>query len=241
MNLLTVKSNVSSFSDMLLDFTSLFFPECCQGCAAALAKGEEILCTRCIAELPRTGYLDFENNPMHEKFIGRVPIKHAWAFLRFRKAGIVQHLLHKLKYDDKPEIGVRLGRLFGKEIMDRGLSSAFDVIVPLPLFSSRQRSRGYNQSAKIAQGMSETLQLPLNTECCQRGRNTQTQTTKTKSERWGNVEAAFKIKDRIAIENKRILLVDDVITTGATLEACGGQLLKSGCYELSMACIAEAQ
>ncbi len=240
MSLLTRKSNGSSLWNAFSDFASLFFPEYCLGCSEGLIKGEEILCTRCLSELPRTGYIDFEENPIKEKFIGRLPVKNAWAFLRFRKEGIVQHLLHQLKYNNQPEVGIRLGKLFGRELKNTGYSQ-FDLIIPLPLHASRQKNRGYNQSAKFAEGLSSSLEIPFSLDCCFRLKNTQTQTRKNRSERWENVEVAFQVIDKSKIENKRILLVDDVITTGATLEACGRQLINGGCRELSIACIAEAQ
>ncbi|HTH58475.1 MAG TPA: ComF family protein [Cyclobacteriaceae bacterium] len=239
MSLLTVKSNGSSSTNALSDFVSLFFPEYCLGCSGGLVKGEEILCTICLTNLPRTDHLDIDENPLKEKFIGRIPLKAAWAFLRFRKTGIVQHLLHELKYNSHPEVGVRLGKLFGSEMKRK--DPEFDLIVPLPLHASRQRSRGYNQSAKIAEGLSDSLEVPYSEMVCSRRTNTKSQTTKSRAERWQNVEEAFLINNHEAICDKRILLVDDVITTGATIEACGRQLLRSGCRELSIACIAEAQ
>ena len=124
--------------------------------------------------------------------------------------------------------------------MEKGFSQ-FDLIIPLPLHASRKKNRGFNQSEKFAEGLSSALGIPVNSDCCVRLKNTQTQTRKNRSERWENVELAFQVKQSSMIENKRILLVDDVITTGATLEACGRQLLDSGCGELSIACIAEAQ
>lgn len=239
MSLLTVKSNGSSPAGVFADFVSLFFPEYCLGCSGGLVKGEEILCTTCLTNLPWTDHLQVDDNPLKEKFIGRIPLRAAWAFLRFRKTGIVQHLLHQLKYNNQPEVGIRLGRLFGSEL--KNTNSGLDLIVPLPLHSSRQRSRGYNQSAKIAEGLSQSLEIPFSSTVCSRLKKTESQTTKTKAERWENVDAAFLVKDENAIRGKRILLVDDVITTGATIEACGRQLLKAGCSELSIACIAEAQ
>jgi ComF family protein len=241
MSLLTVKSNGSSLASTVSDFISLFFPEYCLGCSSGLVKGEDILCTACLSGLPRTDYLTFKDNPIKEKFIGRIPIKAAWAFLKFRKTGIVQHLLHQLKYNNHPEVGVRLGKLFGNEMKDLGLGSDLDLIVPLPLHSSREKNRGYNQSAKFAEGLSESLRVPLSVSVCERRKKTQTQTRKTRTERWENVDDAFVIKGHNAINGKHILLVDDVITTGATIEACGRQLINAGCKELSIACIAEAQ
>jgi len=239
MNLLTVKSNGSSRADVFSDFVSLFFPEYCLGCFNGLVKGEEILCTVCLANLPRTDHVYVEDNPLKEKFIGRIPLRKAIAFLRFRKTGIVQHLLHQLKYNNQPEVGIRLGKLFGSELTN--LKSEFDLILPLPLHPTRQRNRGYNQSAKFAEGLSCSLEIPFNARACTRMRKTESQTKKTRSERWENVEEAFVVIDENAIRDKRILLVDDVITTGATIEACGRQLIRAGCRELSIASIAEAQ
>ncbi|GHN00025.1 amidophosphoribosyltransferase [Cytophagales bacterium WSM2-2] len=180
------------------------------------------------------------HNPVWEKFLGRLPLKDAWAFLRFRKEGIVQHLLHQLKYANHPEIGIRLGMLFGKELKDNGITD-FDLIIPLPLHPAKQRKRGYNQSTKLAEGISALLEVPYDDRICKRVLNTVTQTQKTKSQRWENVNQAFSVSNPSAIEGKKLLLVDDVITTGATLEACGQTLFSCGAKELSIACIAEAQ
>ena len=223
------------------DFISLFFPNSCLGCSEALVKGEEILCTHCLAELPRTNYHLQQTNPIEDRLFGRMPVKHAWAFLKFRKSGIVQHLLHQLKYNNHPEVGVRIGMLFGKELREQGLEKEFDLIVPVPLHYSRQRKRGYNQSAKFAEGLSSSLVVPWDESISIRKQRTSTQTRKSKLDRWENVKDVFGIDLTEKILNKRILLVDDVITTGATLEACGQHLLKSNCAELSIACMAEAQ
>jgi ComF family protein len=222
------------------DFISLFFPEFCLGCSSALVRGEEILCTNCILELPRTGYHFQENNPITVKFIGRLPIKYAGAFLRFRKTGIVQKLLHHLKYSNHPEIGTRLGIVFGSELKNQNLNNDFDLIIPMPLHPSRQRKRGYNQSSMFAKGLSDSLGIPYRDDVIVRRVNTSTQTRKSKIERWDNVKEAFRVTDPTSIRGNRILLVDDIITTGASIEACGAELHKHSCKDLSVACIAEA-
>lgn len=241
MSLFTVKSNGKGWVSLFSDFTGLFFPEYCLGCSSGLVKGEEILCTRCIVGLPRTGYSFLNDNPVKEKFIGRLPLKYAIAFLKFRKTGIVQHLLHQLKYNNHPEVGKRLGMFFGKEMKDLGLDNEFDMIVPMPLHHSRQRKRGYNQSTMFVEGLKLSLEKPCYDNIVTRPINTSTQTQKNKAERWENVKQAFRVSDTRRTQGQRILLVDDIITTGASLEACGQELLHHGCKELSVVCIAEAQ
>lgn len=153
----------------------------------------------------------------------------------------MQRLLHELKYRQHPEVGVKLGKIYGKDLADAGLGQAFDLIVPVPLHPVRLRKRGYNQAAKFAEGISFALKVPMDESVSVRKANTSTQTSKTKLERWENVKDVFAIEPQANIAGKRILLVDDVMTTGATLEACGQHLIQHGCAELSVACIAEAQ
>lgn len=242
MSSIRLKSNpFHAGAELWGDFISLFFPNYCLGCTNTLVKGEEILCTQCILELPKTYFhLDLDN-PIRKRLEGRIHLMTAIAFLRFRKTGVVQHLLHQLKYNNHPEVGVRLGKIYGKELFDAGFKNYFDLIVPVPLHESRRRKRGYNQSAKFAEGLSESLQIPYDEKCIVRTVKTTTQTRKNKIDRWNNVKDVFHVAQPETITRKRILLVDDVITTGATMEACGHQLLASGCAELSFASLAEAQ
>ncbi|GIL22063.1 MAG: amidophosphoribosyltransferase [Bacteroidota bacterium] len=236
-----MKSNVRVQAlDLLRDFVSLVYPNYCLGCSNALFKGEEILCTFCISKLPKTNYLYDYNNPVMLRLQGRLRLKYGLAFLKFRKGGLVQKLLHQLKYNNHPELGEALGRVFGHEMYENGYANEFDVIIPVPLHASRKRARGYNQSAHIAKGIGAALKTPWDESISTRKVNTRTQTRKTKTERWHNVETVFDILDVNKIQDKRVLLVDDVMTTGATLEACGTRLLESGCRELSVACLAEA-
>ncbi len=242
MSSIRIKSNVINPAlDLCRDFVSLFYPQYCLGCSQALFKGEEILCTRCIRDLPKTGYHLEADNPIKLRLAGRLPAKHVMAFLRFRKTGIVQHLLHQLKYNNHPEVGIRLGKIYGNELMQAGYINEFDLVVPVPLHQTRKRRRGYNQSACFAQGLSSSLHIPWDETISTRKVGTSTQTRKTKVERWENVKDVFAIRESEKIKDARILLVDDVITTGATLEACGKHLIEAGCKELSIACLAEAQ
>ncbi len=221
------------------DFTSLFFPHYCLACQGPMVKGEDILCTSCLADLPKTSYHLRNENPVKSRLLGRLPLKYAWAFLKFRKNGMVQHLLHQLKYNNHPEVGVRLGQAYGLELSQSGYMSEFDLIVPVPLHHSRKRQRGYNQSAQFAVGLSQALNIQWDESVSVRLHSTGTQTNRSKSDRWENVKDVFSLGGN-SIAGKRILLVDDVITTGATLEACGQHLISNGCRELSVACIAEA-
>jgi len=154
---------------------------------------------------------------------------------------MVQHLLHQLKYNNQPEIGERLGQVYGRELSVVALNREFDLIVPVPLHRTRLRHRGYNQSAQFAKGLSAALNIAWDESVSIRTQGAATQTRKSKAERWENVKDVFSIKPRSPLADKRVLLVDDVITTGATLEACGQHLIAGGCASVSIACIAEAQ
>lgn len=225
---------------VLSDFVSLFFPKYCLACSNSLVGGEETFCTRCIIDLPRTNY-HLGENPVKDRLTGRLPLAHGFAFLKFKKGGNVQKMLHQLKYNQHPEVGVKLGKVYGHDLLTSGLGSEFDVIIPVPLHESRKRKRGYNQSAMFAEGLSYALGIPWDESISLRKGKTKTQTRKSKLERWENVKDVFSIARDAEIKGKRILLVDDVITTGATLEACGIRLVESGCAKISVACIAEAQ
>jgi ComF family protein len=230
----------TSLIEILKDFASLFFPNYCLACNNTLVKGEEIVCTSCITEMPQTDYHLDRENALQIRMALRIPVVYAFAFFKFAKSSRVQRLLHNLKYKNHPEIGVTLGKVYGTRLIDSGLSSEFDLILPVPLHESRKRKRGYNQSAKFAEGLSEKLCIPFSDALLTRARNTQTQTRKTKLNRWQNVNDVFLLKDSASIKGKHILLVDDVITTGATIEACGQTLLDNGCGKLSIASLAEA-
>lgn len=230
----------SFFFTILYDFVSLFYPRYCLGCSNSLVKGEEVVCTRCMLEMPQTGYHTDPENPLKLRLAGRLELGYALAFFRFSKTGSIQQLLHQLKYKNHPEIGVMLGKVYGFKLKALGLQSSFDLIIPVPLHPGRLRRRGYNQSSMFAQGLSLSLGIPFSDHVLTRKVSTETQTRKTKLKRWENVQEVFTISKADQIVNKRILLVDDVITTGATVEACGNVLQRNGCSTLSIACIAVA-
>lgn len=231
----------SFLSEISHDFISLVYPHFCEGCQGPLVKGEDILCTECLSDLPRTNmHLDV-NNPLAVKFRGRIPLLGAAAFLRFRKRGKVQRMLHALKYRNRPEIGFKLGCVYGTDIAAAGFAEPFGLILSVPLHRSRLRTRGYNQSDEWGRGLSVTSGIPFTGGVLQRLRNTRTQTTRARLSRWENVRDVFAVTDPGAVAGRNILLVDDVVTTGATLEACGGALLAAGCTGLGVVCIAMAQ
>ncbi len=227
--------------DLFNDFLSLIYPNFCEACRRPLVKGEDIICTHCISDLPRSDDHLYLENPLFIKFRGRVPIVWASAFLKFQKKGKVQRLLHSFKYRARPDIGVKLGKVYAHELLRTNAIGELDLIVPVPLHKARQRQRGYNQSERWAAGLGEVFSVPVGNDVLHRTHKTETQTKRTKLRRWENVVEAFEAKAKDQIADKRILLVDDVVTTGATLEACAHALIQSGCKSVSIACLAAAK
>ncbi len=234
------KHNSKGLYFIVTDFIALFFPRYCMGCADTLMKGEEIVCTACILDLPKTNYHLHSTNPIKERLSLRVDIENAFAFLKFNKKGAVQNLLHQLKYNNQPEIGIALGKIYGKDLVDSKKIADYDFLVPVPLHLARERKRGYNQSAKFAEGLSLHFKIPVIQNAFIRTKQTSTQTKKTRVERWENVKAAFQISEPAQVKDKSIILVDDVITTGATIEALCQRLIEAGCQRITIICLAEA-
>lgn len=224
-------------STLISDFISLFYPRYCYGCRHALVAGEDILCTHCIFDLPKADYHLHPDNPIARRLANRLPVQMAGALLKFRKGGQVQHLLHELKYNNRPEVGEKLGRIYGHDLKGK---ADFEVIVPVPLHPARLRQRGYNQSARFATGIAEVLSITTLERAVIRTKKTTTQTRKSRVERWENVKDSFEVLQPSDISGKSVLLVDDVFTTGATIEACGQPLVELGC-KVSVVCIAHAQ
>lgn len=224
---------------MLLEFIRLFFPRNCYSCGNNLISQESIICYNCKYSLPRTGFHLQPGNPVEQLFWGRVPLKAAAACFEFRKSGGVQRLLHQLKYKGVKEIGREVGRIYGKELLQSQSFSSSDFIVPVPLHPLKLRSRGYNQSEMFAEGLEESMPRAEMRNLLQRTTHTATQTKRSRFDRWKNVETVFDFDRRQGdVRGKRILLVDDVVTTGATLESCAARLLREGADSVSIACIA---
>ncbi len=226
--------------DLFEDFITLIYPRYCFACQDGLIKGEEIICTTCIHELPRTQFHFEKENPVYNRLFGRLPIQFASAFLHFTKGGRVQQLMHAFKYNNRPEIGRIIGRVYGEDLRKTGLNEQIEAILPVPLHPTKLRRRGYNQSEEFGNGLAESLQVRCVSDAIIRITKTDTQTKKTKLKRWENVKEVFRVERPSEVEGKRLLLVDDVITTGATLEACGQVLMEAGCSEISVAGLAYA-
>jgi len=224
----------------LADFLALFYPKYCYGCNSSLVKDEKCLCLQCLADLPKTNFHLQKNNPVEMLFAGRVPVFRATAFYSFRKEGIIQHLVHQLKYKGKREIGNYLGYLFGQSLMKDEDFQSVDVILPIPLHSQKKKKRGYNQSESICNGIAKGMGKEHNYSALIRIVDTQTQTKKSRYSRWENVSQIFKVQHPEKLEGRHILLVDDVVTTGATIEAAAQTLLEVPNAKVSIACLAWA-
>lgn len=223
---------------MLTDFLSLIFPKVCMSCGKSLFKSEENICTYCLYHLPKTNFHHHPDNPVMKLFWGRATIFSAASLYNFMKGGKVQHLIHQLKYRGKQEIGLSLGKHYGRELKTSPFFSGVNVAIPVPLHPKKLKKRGYNQSETFAQGLSESLEIDYPGNVLVRTAASATQTKKSRFARWKNVEAIFKVNAPEKIEGKHILLVDDVVTTGSTLEACAHKLLEVPGTKVSVATIA---
>ncbi|MGK7393795.1 MAG: ComF family protein [Candidatus Cyclobacteriaceae bacterium M3_2C_046] len=226
---------------MFNDFISLFFPSYCFSCQSALVKGESYICTTCRLDLPQTQLHLEPSNILYQKLIGINKLQNAYAYLKFVKSGKIQKLLHKLKYENYPEVGHLLGRWYGYELMQSGIHKELDLIIPIPLHPTKLRQRGYNQSDHFAAGLSDSMKVPWSAQVVSRIKKSATQTQKDRLERWKNVENIFKVNNPEKVIQKRLLLVDDVITTGSTLAACAQALDKYQYQSIQIATIAMAQ
>jgi ComF family protein len=227
---------VKEIKDSLLH---LVFPHVCTGCGTDILNEETLLCMRCMDALPETNFQWHANNPVEKTFWGRLPLEAATAQFYFNKESLMQHLMHQFKYKGNKDLGIQLGRIMGEQLKTSGRFEA-DVIIPLPLFRAKEKRRGYNQASVLCEGMAEIMNIPVLQHVIARPQHTETQTKKGRVERWKNIDGKFLLTDANMIRGKHVLLVDDVITTGATLEACGMELLKAENTRLSIAtfCIA---
>ncbi len=226
---------------LINDFLSLIYPRHCEACANSLFKHETFICNHCRLNLPKSNYHKNAENELSRTFTGRVPLQNSLCFYLFEKNGKVQKLLHAIKYQNQKELALFIGDMYAKDLEKEQRVYNFDVIVPVPLHHKKLKARGFNQSEWFAKGLAEGLKKPLDVTAFERTQETSTQTKKKKYQRWENVDGIFNLKDKHTFVNKHVLLVDDVITTGATIEAAWMALKDVEGITLSVASIAFAE
>ncbi|GHT12365.1 amidophosphoribosyltransferase [Bacteroidia bacterium] len=228
--------------EVFFDFFQLLFPNRCEACGTHLVKGEQEICLHCQQQIPKTHYWQQKGNIVEQFFWGRVPIETASSFFHFSKGSKYRKLLHNLKYNHSPQIGVALGSLYGAELKALPHYADLAAIVPVPLHPKRFKHRGYNQSERIGYGLSQSMQVPMFDDAIVRARYNETQTKKNREERLQNVQNIFAASNTVQhLQGKHVLVVDDVLTTGATLEVCIQALLQSVDCRVSVATLAVAR
>ena len=216
----------------------LFFPHTCAACGRDVLNEETALCMQCLHQLPVTNFNQHANNPVEKIFWGKLPITAATSYCHFTKQSLIQNILHQAKYKNNQQAAIFMGNLLGNSLQQSNRFNTIDAIVPLPLFAARLKKRGYNQAALIARGIAAQTGKPVIETAVTRLSSTETQTNKNRVERWQNMQGRFMVTNAALLENKHVLLVDDVVTTGATLEACGQELLTIKGTQLSIATVA---
>jgi ComF family protein len=222
------------------ELASLFFPQLCVMCSNKLLAQEKIICLACLCKLPKTNNFNEPDNAPEKLMAGRIPFERIAAFCIFSKKGTIAPLIHHLKYRNRDDIGIFLGEMYGKELLGSEFLQSIDLIVPVPLHPKKRKKRGYNQAEMIAKGLSKIASIPLSINNLIRTIHNPTQTKFDKTRRWENVKDIFDVKNPDEFEGKHILLVDDVITTGSTLEGCGVALQKCNDIKISILAIGQA-
>jgi ComF family protein len=231
---------MSYIYDLWDDFISLLFPRLCYACGDHLLRNENLICTECYVIIPRTNYHDEKDNPVEQLFWGRCMLEKAAAFSYYNKGSRIRNLIHNLKYKGIKEIGFELGRIYGLSLKSSGFTNDIDLIIPVPLHPSKKRIRGFNQCDLISDGLADVTGLAVNKDSLARAKGSDTQTKRSRYDRWTNVEGIFIVTDPEILRGKHILLVDDVITTGSTIESCANELLKIEGVRVSVAALAYA-
>lgn len=226
---------MNRLKNRLNEILELFFPVLCISCGDRLVTQEKFLCIHCWADLPVTNFHRHSENKVAQLFWGRAKIEQATAYFSYKKGSNYQHLIHFIKYKGLKELGVETGRRFGNVLSGSDDFNVADVVIPVPLHPKKEKKRGYNQSEWIAKGIAETMKKPLSVNNLIRNSDTATQTKKNRFERWQNVENIFHVSHPEELAGKHVLLIDDVVTTGSTLEACAFQLLKIENVKVSIA------
>lgn len=225
-------------TDLADDFLSLLFPRVCYGCGNHLVRNEKVICTECQVLIPRTDYHLIPGNPVEQLFWGRCFIDKATAYSFYNRGSRIRKLIHALKYNGMQEIGSALGEILGSSLRASDFLNGIDLIVPVPLHPSKERKRGFNQALVISEGIASVTGLQICCDALVRDVKTQTQTRRSRYERWTNVEGIFLATKPGMLENKNILIIDDVITTGSTIESCVNELNRIDGVKVSVAALA---
>jgi len=223
---------------LINDFFQLFFPKLCVTCSSSLLQSEEIICTHCRHDLPIITYQDFRTNKIANSFAGRIPIEMASSFLFYRRTGKTKELIHSLKYKGNQKVGEFFGNWFGFELKNSNYFNEINAIIPVPLHPKKLKSRGYNQLTTFGIALATQLSTKYTPGVLVRTSVAATQTFKQRFERFNDGESKFNLTNTETFQRQHVLLIDDVITTGATLEACCKELLKTPNIKISIVTIA---
>ncbi|MDR0768594.1 MAG: ComF family protein [Dysgonamonadaceae bacterium] len=224
--------------NLIQTFISLFYPKLCVLCGDPLVEGENYFCLECFLKLPKTNYHLNVENPATARFAGKIPLVKAASYLYYNKGGISQTLIAEIKYKDNRDLGEWMGAFVAKEWLPSGFFSGIDCLIPVPLHPSKERQRGFNQAEAIAAGISRITNIPVDTENVFRTRANVSQTKKDSFERWKNTVGLFDVKNPDAFKDKHILIVDDVLTTGSTIESVAQSILKANGVQINFLSLA---
>jgi len=223
---------------LLANFVSLLYPDLCVICGEPLVENEKFFCFACYLKLPRTNYHLIPENQAIERLAGKVSLEKASSYFYYNKGGIAQKLIAEIKYKGNRNLGEWIGIHLAKDMISSGFFQGIDFVVPVPLHRSKEKKRGFNQAERIAQGISQTTKIPLETNNVFRKKANTSQTKKGVFDRWKNTLNLFQLRDPDLFKEKHILLIDDVLTTGSTLEAVAQSLLKSQGVKISILTLA---
>lgn len=229
-----------AFSKGVRNIINLFYPHLCVGCGSDLYSASSLLCYKCLNRLPVTNFHIYPENLVEKIFWGRLPIHAVTSLCYFTKDSLVQQILHQLKYKGNKELGVVMGKIMGEMLLESQRFNSVNVVVPLPLHPRKERMRGFNQARMLAEGICAVTGWPLIQSALIRRSYTETQTHRNRISRWENMKEKFECVAPELLHDQHVLLVDDVITTGATLESCGTEILKTAGTRLSIATMAYA-